>query len=48
MQTNIALFDAAVERMIAAYPEKVPGTELRATDAPWALRRWNINDGGFA
>lgn len=45
MQMNSALFDAAFASMVAAYPEKVPPTELRATDAPWATRRWNINSG---
>jgi hypothetical protein len=45
MQLNSALFDAAFASMVSAYPEKVPPTELRATDAPWATRRWNINSG---
>lgn len=45
MQLNTSLFDAAYASMVAAYPEKVPPTELRAMDAPWSTQRYNIYTG---
>lgn len=39
-------FSTAIGLMLDAYPENQNPGELRATDAPWAMRSiWNINDG---
>lgn len=42
---NASLFDSAFASMVAAYPEKVPPTQLKSLDAPWAVQRWNIYTG---